>query len=113
MGLGRDRNVIDDRLLVLGIPAMFAHIKEKNSKDEYKHALARLVTLMNHEGTGLKSMVDFARYSKFNYAQRDREQLTQSLHACFKEHFPSAQPACEKCAKSKDQAEVSCPCDLN
>jgi len=78
LGLGRDRNTIDDRLLILGIPGMFAHIRHRIGKDEqlsheYKFAVAKLITLMRQKGTGLKRMVDFAQASRFRSAKYDQK----------------------------------------
>ncbi len=51
LSLGRDRNAIDDRLLILGIPAMFSDLRDRAETDpqcmqDYKMAIAALGTLM-------------------------------------------------------------------
>ena len=112
LGLGRDRNAIDDRYLILGIPGMFAGIWHRIGMDEqrlhdYKLSVGKLAILMKEKDTALMRMVDFLRYSRFHYAQQNHKRLAEALHVWFEQLHPDCVPICPDCAKPSDQAEVS------
>ena len=112
LGLGRDRNTIDDRRLILGIPQMFEVIRQQIGQDEqlfqkYKSDIGKLAMLMSHKGTALKRMVDWSIFSAFEFVEHDQKQLAAALYQWFQEQYPQKLPVCSHCAASSDQAKVS------
>lgn len=113
MGLGRDRNAINDRLLILGIPPMFEDMRHQIGQDEqllhkFKSEVGKLAMLTRHDGTTLIQMVDYAYYSPFPSVKHDQKRLAEALHQWFQEQYPQKLPVCSHCSKARDQAEVSC-----
>ena len=106
LGLGRDRNSIDDRRLILGIPAMVQDLLDRDCKRQYKGALTSLCILTMQPGTALKELTVNAVLARFERFSADRERLSQGLHANFMERHPDAIPICSACVKASDQAEV-------
>ena len=114
--LGRDRDAIDTDLLVLGVPAIFADLKQRSAVDprlahEYKQAIALVIMLMAQEDTALKQLTEHPSYSEFPAYRADVLQLASDLLAHFKEQHPDTEPICSACVKATDQAQV-CACSL-
>ena len=61
-----------DIRLQIGTDAQLLH--------EYNLHLDKLVTLMREKESGLKHLVDFAKYSRFQHAKHDQQQLAEDLH---------------------------------
>lgn len=111
LGLGCDRNMIDDKKLILGIPALVQDLKDRSNLDQvcWKHhrqAVTSLSMLLEQPGTALEELVRLAWLSGFPNYMSNHKQLSQDLYAYFKERHPSAIPVCSACAKASGQAEV-------
>ena len=111
LGLGRDRNAINEGYLILGIPGMFAGIRHSIGIDEqrlrdYNLSIGKLAILMQEKDTALMRMVDFLKYSRFHYAQHNQKRLAEALHKWFEQQHADYLPICSDCAKASDQAEV-------
>lgn len=106
LGVGRDRDAIDVRQLVLGIPAMLADIKER-SHDDYQKAIRHLAGLMHQPDTELKRLSDWLyRYSSFPHAGEHQRQMAEGLWQHFQDCHPNAVPTCPCSATNAGQAEV-------
>lgn len=119
VGIGRDRNTVEDRLLVLGIPQMFEVIRSQMGQDEqlgdkYKSDIGKLAMLMTHEGTALSRLADPAVFNCFQHAEHDQRQLAEALHQWFQEQYPASEqfprtlPVCSHGSKAAAIAEVAC-----
>ena len=106
--------LVDDRYLVLGLPAVFADLRNVANGNAqqphmYKQAVAKLIQLMWCEGTALQELIDYAyTYTLFPNFANDLKQLTVEIYNQFTEQHPNAFPICTACVKATDQAEVCC-----
>ena len=108
LGLSRDRNMIDDRKLIQGIPALVQDLRDRSTHDWdcWRRAMTNLSSLMDQPNTALKELNFLPWLSRFPDYESHRKLFSQDLYAYFEECHPSAIPVCSDSTKASDQAEV-------